>query len=549
MEQEGGVIRRGREIELLTDIDQTLEDFVEYFRTEFMINIPKNVQADKRLLSKYIRQFYRTRGSNESFRFLFRAIFNEEIEVYYPGDDILRVSDGRWVKESIIYVTGPFSTPLNEFIGKRVIGQTSGAEGRVQNVIGVILRGVPAQQFILESVIGEFDGGEIISTVDGDTATILASSGSITSVRVTDGGSFWAVDDSINLLGQSSGASASGTVISVNNETIDQGLIFRIYDGGRGYTVGNTVIDIVGGGGTGAAFTITDIANTELISTMTDTIEPVKNVFIDPSPEVQYGDSPSVGSPISANLAAATYTTTMSSLANNNVTVGSVNAIALVSAGKDYNSIPIVTITEPNIENLALADGTGGIKGADGLIVANNATGAILSIQILTSGGGFEDDEEVTLTGSTATTVVTYAEDWRNLKPGVSTTGATVSFTRTTQTEGEAVVTTSGNVILPGRYTDTKGLLSSDKKIQDSYYYQEFSYDIGSVLEFNVYKDIIKRALQPAGTAMFGTTIMNTLADVNARTEVEVVVDTIVLGDPAQGDLSIDGKSPTIAVS
>jgi hypothetical protein len=78
MEQEGNPVHSIRSIRENQDIDKTVDSFIEYFRKEFMVNIPSSVLADKRLLAKHIREFYRSRGSQESYRFLFRALFGKE---------------------------------------------------------------------------------------------------------------------------------------------------------------------------------------------------------------------------------------------------------------------------------------------------------------------------------------------------------------------------------------------------------------------------------------------------------------------------------------
>ena len=72
IEQDGNAVKQTRSIQNNIDIDRTVDSFVEYFRKEFMISIPSSVLADKRLLVKHIREFYRSRGSQESYRFLFR---------------------------------------------------------------------------------------------------------------------------------------------------------------------------------------------------------------------------------------------------------------------------------------------------------------------------------------------------------------------------------------------------------------------------------------------------------------------------------------------
>ena len=55
-----------------------------------------------------------------------------------------------------------------------------------------------------------------------------------------------------------------------------------------------------------------------------------------------------------------------------------------------------------------------------------------------------------------------------------------------------------------GRWTDTKGLLDSEMVIQDSYYYQDFSYIIRSNVPMNKWRALVKSLIHPAGLEFFG---------------------------------------------
>lgn len=153
LEQTGKAGDATRSLVEYQDIDRTLDSFVEYFRREFMLNIPQNVLADKRLLVKHIRDFYRTRGSKFSYDFLFYALFNKQIEIIYPGDYILRASDGRWVRETILRVGNPYSALPTVFDGRNITGAISGSTARVQKVTRVIVLGHPLFELLVENVV------------------------------------------------------------------------------------------------------------------------------------------------------------------------------------------------------------------------------------------------------------------------------------------------------------------------------------------------------------------------------------------------------------
>jgi len=56
-----------------------------------------------------------------------------------------------------------------------------------------------------------------------------------------------------------------------------------------------------------------------------------------------------------------------------------------------------------------------------------------------------------------------------------------------------------------GNFLDRESFLSNVKVIQDSRYYQNFSYVIDSSIQLFKFKDLLKSLIHPAGMEMFGT--------------------------------------------
>lgn len=61
-----------------------------------VVGVKEVRELDQRLLIKNIQRLLKEKGTEESFRLLFRLLFNEEIDVEYPGERILKASDGKW---------------------------------------------------------------------------------------------------------------------------------------------------------------------------------------------------------------------------------------------------------------------------------------------------------------------------------------------------------------------------------------------------------------------------------------------------------------------
>ena len=92
MEQQNGAVNVSKNLLDQADIDMT-DIFVEKFYDNFIPLIPKDTAVDKTLILKKIKDFYRSRGTEKSIRFLMRILFDEDVDFYYPQKDVLKVSD------------------------------------------------------------------------------------------------------------------------------------------------------------------------------------------------------------------------------------------------------------------------------------------------------------------------------------------------------------------------------------------------------------------------------------------------------------------------
>ena len=102
-----------QDLQSIHDIDTVLDEFVFKFKDEIAKNFPIELLSDKRLVMKHLREFYLSRGSEDSYKFLFRVLFAKEASISYPGTEILRVSDGRWKQDVSIFVVSATGSAIN----------------------------------------------------------------------------------------------------------------------------------------------------------------------------------------------------------------------------------------------------------------------------------------------------------------------------------------------------------------------------------------------------------------------------------------------------
>jgi len=100
------------------DLDDTLDSFLTYFKSELATNIPYT-KVNERFLLENIKDQYLAKGSEASFKLLFRILFNKEITLAYPGRQMLRASDGKWNQDVSVFAKVNAGTP-DMIIGKMV---------------------------------------------------------------------------------------------------------------------------------------------------------------------------------------------------------------------------------------------------------------------------------------------------------------------------------------------------------------------------------------------------------------------------------------------
>jgi hypothetical protein len=149
------------------DIDNVASSLVTRFMAMYAPDLPIQASADRSIVLKYIRQFYQKKGSEESFKFFFRAFFNDDVTVFYPRTILFRPSDNNWYTEQRLTITKLTGSP-DSSVHTVVIGSSSGARAVVNTTRRI--EGTNRWELVLQpsSVTGAFTSGETIATVATD---------------------------------------------------------------------------------------------------------------------------------------------------------------------------------------------------------------------------------------------------------------------------------------------------------------------------------------------------------------------------------------------
>ena len=444
------------------DIDKAPEFFYKYLKDEILSEFPDNVLADKRLLLRYAKDFYERKGTEASYDFLFKVLYNDNISITYPSDNILKASDGKWVVDYAIYVKSiqgnPFdlvSTYLYNEDGKTILETDD---------VKMIREGkYEIYQITLSPINIEFKVGERL--YNEDKSIIVETYGVIKNIEIINGGNGYAVGDLVPITDESgNGINAIATISKVNADNKITG--FNIISGGHNYRVGDQLVFNVVNGGNGASAYVDEIEEEEISRQCLTTLETEQNVVLDDVQSIKIEDY----------------------IKFESFSIGAIKSIKLVSGGIGYKTLPIITISQQKLYDLP--DGYGAIINAK-----SNSLGQVKEISLINRGVGFVDENDIVI-------------DLSKLGNGQAIAKAHIY---------------GGVVQSDGFWKNNDGKLNSTPHLQDNKYYQNFSYVINSSESVNDYKDIVTNIVHPAGTQLYGE--INVFNEVDAGIDFDLACD------------------------
>lgn len=538
-----------RELENIRDVDATLDDFIKNFKNEILNQLPDYVLNDKRYLAKVIQDVYRSKGTAKSYEFLFRAVFNETPELYFPKVDMLRVSDGKYSQKSILRVSAISGDPLDLLAQTIVQYNEFGvviSSARIENVIAEQIGADLVYSLTLNasSIIGTFSTTYNIETT-GTPKIICRARQGVISFSATNGGSYYQVGDPVSVVtGVGVGATAEVSEI-FNNGTVT-GIV--IDTPGKNYSVGQALtFNNAGAGGASS----NPLVSARAIISEVDVQGGIKAVKLLSGGNF-YTKLPLVSPPVLPPVVppATTGGAVLLAVSDN---IGKITKLNIPTFGLDYenppNGIPPAYMVMKNVspefsigeivrgapqtvsteDDFELLLETGdkllleGQQRPEGLLVAADTDRNLYKLYPVTDRFGIGLESSGTLLSEDGNPFVTEdsAEFLSNMTvegwgtTGIAKSGSKGKIASINQAELKGAVGTIGKTL--GTFVNADGKISeSSKRIQDSYFYQDFSYVIKVGQSIDKYRNIVRKLLHPIGLALFGEVQIQSVADASS---------------------------------
>jgi len=508
------------------DPDKVISSFLTKFRNEFLNTLPETLSSnvDKRKLIKNVKSLYRAKGTSRGHELFFRLLFNENSETIYPRDQVLRASDGKWDSNIILRAIATIGDTQN-LIGRQITGQSSGATATIENAFKFIIGENEVTEFILneDTISGTFTVGEEIRGTENDTDDIFIKAtitGIPSVISLTNDGTLYEQGEILSIVG-------GGTGASINVGDIGRGSITNLFidNGGSSYEIGDDLVFTNTGTGGGSARAKVSVVNGGITQEESTSSTDDHIVLED---ETVRGD-PYTGNKIVQESGTGS---------------GDITDIRIISGGSNYLSLPTVVVDDTNGSNAvvyAYGSEIGRIQSIDILesgaqheLSPSPPTISLRTKLLLTNvSGSFSVGENVSAVGtdgstSITATIVSYDNSTSILTlsnaTGVFGTDVTITSdggaTATIKIfdQGTASVTVSATAITSGKFINQDGHLSeTTMRLQDSLYYQDFSYVIKVGRSINEWRDSFKKTMHAAGFYFTGQVDITERVDVQLR--------------------------------
>lgn len=535
------------------DIDSTIELFIKYFEKEFIANLPKQILSDKKSLIKHAKEFYRSKGSESSFRLLFRILFDKEVEFFYPSSKILAASDGVWTIDRSLRteVVAPATEIefLNNVNGRKIKGSISNASAFVEDSLRYGVGTYSVVELLLnpDSISGNFISNEHVLVYDAENNPIYVNNSSeiltanvgsvFLGLEITDGGRNYNEEEVI-YIDDSLGIDGAGIIHRVSAGSIDEILIIA-NSAGTNYQTGERIEFInryfklsgltgstisenntIYGSQSSASATIKKWDSNSLELWVDNVIGTfVQNEYLTNSNGIYLARCSALKNV--GGFGADAFLEKASALN------GEVVAFKIEDGGKNYKKAPaaivksntgsgaILYVSGANIGSVqtinVFSPGYGSALGfgygfsANGNIAFSTMISPDLSpseptfLSISPNGisYGMEllSNVHVPLGNTYSNLTIQQINDWH--------TGNVYSFDYTAR----ANVNVGALCSHQGYYLNTKGHLSSDQKIYDGFFYQQYSYVLKISETMDAWEGAVKKLLHPAGTIVFGKAV------------------------------------------
>lgn len=235
-----------------SEANREVDQYIQKIVSELGFTIDQSISISHKELIHHLRDFYLSRGSANSFNFLFKILYGSEIEIYYPRTRLFIPSTSTYSSRYFIF-TSARSSGTKEYyaileqsrlFNVKVEGVASGEVAYVEEISQVYSKGVEYLKIQIDSKSKNFRPGEGIRIISDEARVrIIETVKPVLGFTITDSGQGYSVNDLI-IVNASSPSFIPVVPGIAHIGGIQEGGIdsISIISGGNGYAYGQTIL-------------------------------------------------------------------------------------------------------------------------------------------------------------------------------------------------------------------------------------------------------------------------------------------------------------------
>ena len=231
LESDRETLYHGRRLPEYRDIDKTLDEFILFFKTKYLSNIQFSIASNKKLFIKNSLDFYRSKGTPRSIDLFFKLIHGIEAKVYYPGDDVFKLSDNEFA--NVKYLEVEDHPELINMVGFNIRGSDSGAYAFAERLVKTKKGSRKISVLYISNVVGNFQTSEQIATLGAPINITTKILGSLSSLTVESSDANFVAGERLKIV---DGSGKKGVAVVSETETKVGVVEFDLINPGYGYT-------------------------------------------------------------------------------------------------------------------------------------------------------------------------------------------------------------------------------------------------------------------------------------------------------------------------
>jgi len=387
MELNGKALDRSKSLLSYKDIDETTDEFIDYFVNDFLPYFPEDALIDKRKAVKIARQLYRSKGTPASYSFLFRLLYDSDFEYFNTNDSVLKASDGAWYVAKSVRLASDDSNFLATK-NLRLFGETSKTIATIENAVTANAK----TEVYISNISRLFESGEFAKVVDAFNQPVLFGGeelrakiiGQIGQIRINPNfrGQLYKAGDPVVFYGGLNSNTGIGAAASVGTVTLGSIQRISVLTGGYGYNAnGNTNIVLTNAQGAAAE-----------VSNFNPAARLVANVRLVIPNSINFSANVPIGNAVYTFInSTANANTTLANAFSNTVSFFAfpISSVSVVNGGGGISAANLITVQAVSTYPTDYNPAPGNL----------GSLGILAPIQIRNPGTGYANNDVITFTG------------------------------------------------------------------------------------------------------------------------------------------------------